>query len=136
MENKKVIILAVLAVFAAISLVYGIKNSGKRAVKSASPSVASLTSGGESKTVYPTERKYRRSEQTWRRNSFVPAGTSTSTNLVLSGIIWNKDKPKAMIGDMIVAKGDSINNNKVVDIRPDKVILNDGVKDFELKLEK
>ena len=54
----------------------------------------------------------------------------------MNGIIWNKTKPKAMIGDAIVVKGDTIGANKVVDIQPNRVILNDGTKDFELKIEK
>jgi hypothetical protein len=41
-----------------------------------------------------------------------------------------------MIGDSIVTKGDVVNDNKVVDIKPDRVILNDGVNNFELKMEK
>ena len=41
-----------------------------------------------------------------------------------------------MIGDAIVRKGDKVGSNTVVDVQKDKVILNDGAKNFELKLEK
>jgi hypothetical protein len=41
-----------------------------------------------------------------------------------------------MIGDIMVVKGDTIGGNKVIDIQPKRVILNDGIKDFELKIEK
>ena len=41
-----------------------------------------------------------------------------------------------MIGDSIVGKGDKIDGNTVIEVEKEKVILNDGTKDFELKLEK
>ena len=40
-----------------------------------------------------------------------------------------------MIGEAIVAKGGKVEGNTIVDIKPDRVILNDGTKNFELKLE-
>ena len=59
-----------------------------------------------------------------------------SSSLSLNGIIWDKKNPKAMLGDAFVKKGDTVGGNKVVDIKKDRVILNDGSKDFELNLEK
>jgi len=54
----------------------------------------------------------------------------------LSGILEHGKEFKAMIGDAIVGKGDMIDGNKVIEVQRDKVILNDGKKDFELKLAK
>jgi len=54
--------------------------------------------------------------------------------LILSGIIWDKDKPSAIINNSIVELGDTVSGNIVVDIRQDRVILNDGSNTFELKL--
>lgn len=142
MKDKKVIILIVLGIGAVISIIYGITTPAKwEARPDAAAASKSLNHVAvtrvESKAAQPAERRYKRSAYTsWKRSPFVPAGTSVSSSLVLSGIIWNKDKPKAMIGDAIVLKGDTVGGNKVVDIKPDSVILNDGTKDFELKIEK
>jgi hypothetical protein len=137
MKDKKIIILAVLSVFALVSLARGImapaKYKGGAAVMvSAGQPVTAQGAGNASmqRRAKRTNFKY------WKRNPFVPASSGTSSALALNGIIWNKDRPKAMIGDAIVVKGDSVNGNKVVDIKPDRVILNDGVSNFELKMEK
>ena len=57
------------------------------------------------------------------------------SKLSLNGIIASGKTFKAMIGDSIVGKGDKISGNTVLEVQKDKVILNDGTKDFELKIE-
>jgi fumarate reductase subunit C len=140
MRDKKVVVLIILAVLALISLIYGITASPKGRSKNAAAKrqVAITQSQGVAKNVVPTKRLPKRSQfKTWKRNPFIVGqAASTSSELVLNGIIWNKAKPKAMIGDAIIVKGDTIGANKIVDILPDRVILNDGMKDFELKMEK
>lgn len=136
MKDKKVIILIVLAIVAVISLIHGMTARPKKAIAVESM-VSQTTVPAMPKETLTVERQYKRSTHTsWKRSPFVPTSTSTSSKLVVSGIIWSKDKPKAMIGDAMVGKGDKVGNNTVVEIKPDKVILNDGTKDFELKLEK
>lgn len=135
MKNKKVIILIVLSIFAVISLIHGMV--ARPRAKTAGQDITGKKELLPPQSGFSVERRAKRSKFTsWKRNPFVAGGTSTASNLVLSGIIWSKSKPKAMIGDMIVTKGTKIEGNTVVDIKPDKVILNDGTKDFELKLEK
>jgi type II secretory pathway component PulC len=135
MQNKKVIILIALAIFAVISLIHGIMAKPK--AKTAIPGIITAGELQAPQGGLFVERRAKRSKFTsWKRSPFVASGTSTSSNLVLSGVIWNKDKPKAMIGDIIVTKGSKIEGNTVVDIKPDRVILNDGTKDFELKIAK
>ncbi|MDP3730509.1 MAG: hypothetical protein Q8R14_03175 [Candidatus Omnitrophota bacterium] len=145
MQNKKVVALIILAVLAVISLIYGITASPKGRVKSAAAAVgqasgAPTQNAAAAKSVVSTARRAKRSQfKAWKRNPFVSglaAPASAAAKLTLNGIIWSKINPKAMIGDAIVVKGDIVGANKVVDIQPDKVILNDGAKDFELKLEK
>jgi len=141
MRDKKIVALIILTVFAIISLVYGVTASPKGRVKSAVTTerqVAIVPPRQGADSVLLTKRHAKRSQfKVWKRSPFVSSQTaSTMTGLTLGGIIWNKTNPKAMIGDTIVVKGDTIGANKVVDIQPDKVILNDGTKDFELKLEK
>lgn len=134
MQDKKVLALIILVIFAIISLIHGITAPAKRKIRTAASSkTESLL---PAKGSFGVERRAKRTKFTsWKRSPFVPSGM-TSTELILNGIIWNKTRPKAMIGDAIVVKGDRIAQNTVVDIKPDRVILNDGTKDFELKLEK
>lgn len=135
MQNKKVVALIVLSVFAVISLIYGLTAKPKHRPSEAASSVSNQAPAQLSPVS--VERRAKRSKFTaWKRSPFVSTGTSTSSNLILSGVIWNKDKPKAMIGDTIVTEGSKVQGNTVVDIKPDRVILNDGIKDFELKIEK
>lgn len=141
MQDKKVVALIVLAVLAVISLIYGVTASPKGRAKStvtAERQAAIASSQGAAKNVLSIERRAKRSQfKVWKRNPFVAGSmSSTVTELTLNGIIWNKTKPKAMIGDAIVVKGDTIGVSKVVDIQPNRVILNDGTKDFELRIEK
>ncbi len=140
MQDKKVIALIVLTVLAVASLIYGVTASPKGRAKSAAAKgqvVATPSQSGASAAL-PTARRAKRSQyKTWKRSPFVSGQASSSpSELTLTGIIWNKSKPKAMIGDAIVSKGDTIGENKVIDIQPNKVILNDGTKDFELQIEK
>ena len=138
MQNKKVLTLIILSVFAVISLIYGImaKPAKGRAGKVSLSQNKNLTS--PTACVIENRRAKHSKFKSWKRNPFVPVVSNVpqQSNLVLSGIIWNKEKPKAIIGEAIVTKGDKIGGNTVVDIKPDKVILNDGTKEFELKLEK
>lgn len=140
MQDKKVIALIVLTLLAVISLVYGVKASSKGRVISAASSerqIAAATPQGANNVVSTKRRAQRSKFKMWKRNPFASGlTTATMSELTLNGIIWNKTKPKAMIGDVIVTKGDTVGTNKVVDILPNKVILNDGTKDFDLKIEK
>ena len=143
MQDKKIVALIILTVLAVISLIYGATAVPKGRVKSAAitegqVAIASPQVAVAAKNVLSTERRARRSQfKTWKRSPFVDSQAASATSeLTLNGIIWNKNKPKAMIGDAMVVKGDTVGANKVVDIQPNKVILNDGTKDFELKIEK
>lgn len=63
--------------------------------------------------------------------SFVPLQKSET----LSGILWSKEHPMAIIDEAIVKVGDKIGVNTVTHIKQDSVILNDGVKETQLRLE-
>src|SRR3989338_4390687 len=65
-----------------------------------------------------------------------PVTTSgSSQELHLSGILWDDVTPTAIINDEIVAVGSRIQGGRVVDIRKDKVILEEGDYHIELILE-
>ena len=89
----------------------------------------------------------------WGRNPFVLEGINENlvdedsnvgetekiepdNAMVLNGIIWNIDKPSALINDTIARVGDTIGRSIVVDIKPDVVILNNDEGNYELRLNK
>lgn len=60
---------------------------------------------------------------------------TTSHGLYLNGIAWDKEKPIAIINESILSVGDRVDGYIVVEIKEDRVLLNDGNSDFELKAE-
>jgi hypothetical protein len=56
------------------------------------------------------------------------------SGLYLDGILWDKDKPMAIISGNIVKRGDKIGEYLVVDIKQEAVILNDGNNDLSLSV--
>ena len=55
--------------------------------------------------------------------------------LILMGISWDEQEPIAIINDTVLKKGSAIEGHTVVDIFKDKIILNDGNTNLELKLQ-
>ena len=74
------------------------------------------------------------------RDPFFPIPLKESLNvdsapkLILNGILIDEGVPKAMINDAIVVKGDKINGHTVVEIKKDRVTLNDGTHDIDLTM--
>ncbi|MEA3560853.1 MAG: hypothetical protein U9R31_03685 [Candidatus Omnitrophota bacterium] len=66
----------------------------------------------------------------------IPIGPKevSSFSLHLTGIIWDKKNPKAIINGIIVKVGDDLGGNRITDIKQDKVILNNDRRYFELRL--
>jgi len=60
---------------------------------------------------------------------------NTQSGFALTGILWDKIKPLAIIDGEVVKKGDQLGGKTVEDIRQDMVILNDGQEFLEIKLE-
>ena len=84
------------------------------------------------------KRRSARTKYTFlNRDPFIPKGTpgAQSLGFNLEGIMWSEKDPKAMISGAIVHKGDRIGEATVVAVKKTSVILNDGTKDFELKLK-
>lgn len=55
-------------------------------------------------------------------------------DLRVAGILWSKKKPTAIINNKICEIGSRVGGCVVVDIKEDRVILDDGTRAFELKL--
>lgn len=81
------------------------------------------------------QKRAKTSYNSWGGNPFIlQLSSKTITKLILNGIVWDKVTPRAIISNDIVRIGDKIGNNTVVDIKQDRVILNDGTSNFELRL--
>ncbi len=86
------------------------------------------------------KNKKRTSYQDWGKNPFsaskaASASAAGSQGARLGGIIYDANDVCALINDELVHRGDSVDGKKVLEIHRDRVILNDGTKDIELRLE-
>ena len=54
----------------------------------------------------------------------------------LKGISWDAGQPLAIIDGVVVGVGDEISGKRVIRIDRDKVILEDGITQYELRLAK
>ncbi len=75
--------------------------------------------------------------QAWGRDPFMPEGSGGaggSAPFDLSGIVWDEKMPIAMVNGRVLKKGDSIENYKVVEIKPSSIVLEAGEEKIELKL--
>jgi len=135
MQNKKLVILIVLGIAAIFSLVYGIFTPAKtRRGISPGQGIPDERENQPAKMPVSIQRRAKRTTFTsWGRNPFLAKSVSAISGL--TGILWDEKQPKAIIGDAVVGIGEKVGSNTVVDIKPDKVILSDGTKNFELKLE-
>ena len=135
MENKKLITLIIVGVAALFSLVYGITSSPRgKARVSSKPKTVKIAAARARKG---TKRRAKRTEYTsWGRNPFTLTDTSVrmATRLILNGIMWEEDSPLAVINDNVMGIGSRISGNTIVEIKEDKVILNDCDSNFELRL--
>lgn len=138
MEKKRleIIITALLAlvfVFAWANTFKALKKKGQEKAPSA-PLVSPVV-----ETPPLVEEEDKDEKMKWGRDPFSGKAYSSpeanSSDLRCSGIIWDKDAPLAMINDRVVRTGERISGNTVKEIKPDRVVLNDGSRDFELKLE-
>ena len=142
MPNKKIIILIALGIAAIVSVIYGASAKPKFKKDVINQETAVKKAGGpagQENIIGQTKRHAKRTQfRSWKRSPFIPKGApgAAYSKLVLNGILASGKEFKAMIGDAVVGKGDKVEGNTVVEVKQDEVILNDGTKDFELKLPK
>ncbi len=89
--------------------------------------------GSSSPSDILTRARARSSYSGWGRNPFDIYAERSQTS-ILSGILWDRGNPQAMINGEIVGIGAKAGLYTVVDIQQDRAILNDGTKDFEVML--
>ncbi len=140
MKDKKLVTLIILGILAVFSLVYGTVAPTKTARKLSAERAAlrQKQRGKLTEEFIPVARDRKRTDfNSWSRDPFAPGDISALgiSELALNGIIWDRVEPNAIINDEIVKIGDKVLNYKIVDIKYDKVIINDGVNNFELRLK-
>ena len=133
MQNKKTIILVILAVLAIFSLFYGLnaKPKSKISIQPAQKEAFQNDKIELQKNIVVIKRCAKKTQFVgWGRDPF-----SLKVALALNGILWDDNLPQAIIGDNVVKVGDKVGNNTVVSILKDRVILNDGTRDLEFELK-
>jgi hypothetical protein len=119
--------------------VQALKSAGPQRSSDQSRDIAVIAGSGGGAPVFVTPEMSGQSKKSsypdWGRNPFV-VSSAVSQEFILGGILWDVNKPAAIINGEVVAKGDSVGSYVVVEVQPDRVILNDGEKDIELRLEK
>jgi hypothetical protein len=138
MDKKQILIIAACLAFA--SLFYGVTASFKPRNKGilASSEMGPVGDASLKKSDTFAKRCAKRSEfNAWGRDPFSleKKASKQESKLELRGIVWDEKNPQAIINGDIVRKGDQIGNNRVVEVKRDVVVLNDGTKDFTLGLE-
>jgi hypothetical protein len=139
MKNKKLIVLIALSVLAVLSIIHGLIQSGRESAKlpeKPADNGKGNAAVSEEISFAPLKPPAKSVYSSWGRNPFALPGERGASleDLRLEGIMSDNNKFTAIIDDIVVGIGDNIQENKVIDIKPDRVILNDGKKDFELKL--
>lgn len=131
--DKKKIILGVLAAVAVFVWARGLKTHSRRVTR---PDIINKETIISPSSGAIRKQKSRTIHTNWGRNPFsaVRSVSGLSSGLQLSGIIFDEQGGYAVLNDQICHIGDTIDGKKIVDIKQDRVILNDGTKDFEVKL--
>jgi len=131
-------ITGVLAVVLIFALANVSKKAGLRKAKNTLPKRIDLAVVSESGNLYNTLEQQAKSIEL-KRDPFTTAPIISEKTLQagvdLTGILWDKDKPLAIIDGDIVKKGTRVGSKTIIDIKRDRVILSDGEVLSELKLE-
>jgi hypothetical protein len=140
MDKKRLEIIITIALI--LILIFAWANSLKVLKKKSSPPAALGPASLPIETgVYPGQEKEKSPQRNlvWARCPFsgkiyTEKEAAGIAGLKLDGILWDKQKPIAIIAGQVVEIGGKVEGNIVVDIKEDRVILSNGSNNFELKL--
>jgi len=142
-QQKQIIVTSVLVIILIIAWINAFKVI-KQKSKKASPAPAAPSSVPKSRPseTKPKQLVHAREEEglEWVRCPF--SGKIYSSlkgevvDLKLMGILWDEQKPRAIINNKAVSANDTIGTYTVVEIKKKSVILNDGSRIFEIKLSR
>lgn len=139
MKNFRIIILVLLAVTA----IFIWSSIGKKPKMKNSGAIIGLTrenlSEPESSLKFwndkPIKKRQFCSYKNFGRDPFaLGKGVTYLSGLNLMGIFWEAGLPQAIINEKIVKVNDTIDGNRVLEIRNNNVVLSDGKNKIELKL--
>jgi len=138
-EELLLILIVVLAIAISVGITYDLRREIKSVhildekVSAKQPSLIEEQSSGKSLFLTLEEKAKR---ITVERDPFtkipIDAPEEAEPVLVLNGVLWDEESPSAMINEKIVAQGDTIHDHVVVEIKKDRVIVNNGMEDIEL----
>ncbi|MFC1806990.1 hypothetical protein ACFL0T_01290 [Candidatus Omnitrophota bacterium] len=104
-------------------------------INSADVSLDGLKSLAKKKPKDYSDEIYSGDDIGWGVDPFYHSGLIDDTSGArLEGIVWDPQRPQAIINGTVVEAGDSIGQNKVLEIREDFVIINDGKESRELRV--
>lgn len=141
-KQKQIIIVAVLILVLVIAWVNAFSAIKKRAAKKTAvsqtavvvPATESTQQVSVAQPIYPKETNLE-----WLRcpfsGKFYTGYKGEAFDLKLAGILWDEEKPQAIINNEVVGVGSNVGVYNVVEIRQYSVFITDGSDVFELKLE-
>lgn len=110
----------------------------KRRSAVTAPPTKNLVPEKETSVPVASQAKPKAEDLPWVRDPFSGKTYSQQglgVELSLTGILWDPKRPQALINDKVCKSGDVINGYQVLEIQQSKVILSDGSKQLELKLD-
>jgi hypothetical protein len=137
-RNPKLIIFIILGILSVVSLIHGAvaPTKFKRRISSESGQVTPKETISLAEGLSLKRNAARSTYSSWSRNPFtIGASIKVGTGNALEGIIWDEKLPLALINGKTVKIGDRVGSDIVIDIQKNKVILSDGIRDRELKLQ-
>jgi len=135
MKDKKLIILISLGAAGIFSLIYGITApvKGKGGIPFAPEGIYPADNVRSGELLSSVKRRAKRTSfSSYKRDIFSLNSNGLSG---LTGIIWDAKSPRAIIDDIVVGVGEKVGENTVVEIKQDRVILNDGAVNSEIWLK-
>ena len=106
--------------------------ANKKNVKSKVTSSSSASSDFIEPTRSYVRKKTLASQTSWGRNPFMLGYDSKA--LMIEGIVWDEENPKAIINGNIFGIGDKVGVNVIVDIDQNSVIIKGESEDVKLFL--
>lgn len=138
--NKKWVVLIVLSLLAVLSFLHGIKASRRPQgeVPATFPNASSVSASGlaAAGTAGNNRHAPKTAYLSWGRNPFVQREIALRKIPFLQGVAWDEKKPKAVINGEILGVGGQVEGYRVTEIQKDRVLLNDGQQDLELRMGK
>jgi len=122
-KQLKIVLGLVVLVFIVMALAAILRPRHRKAAAPAKAAAQATAPGAEA-----SRQRKASSFPGWGRDPFTMGASAVELSgyLVLSGIIWDAEKPYCIINEKVVKTGDEISGYKVVDIKKDSVSVRAG----------